>query len=347
MACCYLLTAVAELTLSAYPLIERFGYWSTRLHVLPQVISTCQDEKAALLRAKLLNIHGQLCRRTHRLADATAAHEEAAKIAQEHASPESLIEAQFNLSDNYRLLRQYDQAEALGKAVLQTAQALPGNEKWQASLLNTLGLVAWEQSKLALAQDRLESAVAVWRVVDNKTELARTLNNLANVLAARGKTELALETFLETVDLLRATHNELDRSRVQLSLGTMYFNQEQYEQAEAAFRQANSLALRQSGDEALQGIQAHNLGNALLHLGRYKEAEIHLRQSLALWRKVHDGLMMINTMGTLAEVMAKLQVIKEAGKLYDAALGLLCEFDNAMAKRLQKEFATKRAQLPK
>lgn len=341
-------TTAVKLAVQAYPLIERHGYWRTWIRLLQQALKNgCQDEETALLQAKLHNICGQLYRRTHQLEAALAAHEEAARIAQRYGNQENILEVQFNLSDDYRLLRQYNQAEALGLAALDVANRVAGALKWRASILNTLGLLAWEQGQLSLAQTRLEEATHLWRDIDSRTELARTLNNLATVLAEENHTETALELFQEASNLLRATGYELDKCRIQLSLGTLYFNQEQYEEAEAAFRQADSLALRQSGDNALRGLQAHNLGICLQHQGRYTEAEIHLRRGLMLCREVDDRLMMANTMGTLAEVVAVLQQAEVACTFYDEALVLLSEFDNAMARRLQKEFSRKRSLLAK
>ena len=338
--------ATSQLALQAYPFIERRGYWQTWLPLLSRAIHACEDISLQL-RGQLLICRGRLLRLTHQPVGALTDHEAAERAARQLADDALLVEAQFNLSEDYRLVRRYEESEAYGRAALATIERLDNGERWQASVFNTLGLIAWEQGTLATAEAHLVAAVALWRKLNDATQLARSLNNLANAWLSLEKFEAALEAYQEAADVLATTDSELDKSRVQLSLGGLHFRLEAYLQAEVAFRRADSLALRQSGDVVLQGIQAQNLGNALLKQKRYAEAELHLRQGAGLWQSINDELMLSNTKGTLAESLAAQGQIEPALVLYDEALRLLDGVDNAMALRLKKEFAANKQVLAK
>lgn len=329
--------AAAQLARHGHSLIERRGYWQSWLPLLDRAVMACA-ESSLLLHCQLLICRGRLFRLTQQLTAALADHKKAESTARQLSADVALVEAQFNLSEDYRLTRQYEQAETYGQMALKTLERFDRADQWQASVRNTLGLTAWEQGDLVTAERHLITAVNLWRTLYDPTQLARSLNNLANTWLSQEKFETALATYQEAADVLDTTDSELDKSRVQLSLGSLHFRLEAYQQAELAFRRADSMALQQSGDNALQGIQAQNLGNALLKQKRYAEAEIHLRKGVGLWQSINDGLMLANTTGTLAEALAAQGQVEAALTLYSDALVLLEEEDNAMARRLHKGF---------
>lgn len=336
--------AAATLTLAAFPLVLHRGYWQTWLPIYAHAIANQRARPGDLL-CRLLNRYGQLLRLTGQRETAVAIHQQAAATAQELSDPLALADAQFNLSEDYRHLRQYEMAEAYGAQALQTFRAAPNTAERQAPLLNNLGLVAWETGQLPLAETHLTAAVALWRQVANPTECARSLNNLAVVFQEQRKFDLALATFQEAAAQLVTTSSELDKCRVHISRGALHFHLEQYELAEAAFRQADTQALRQSGDQRTRAILAQNMGNVLLKQKRYAEAEYHLRRGLELWQGLAYPVSLANTLGTLAEVLTAQQDTAAARLLYDQALTLLNEEDGPRAGRLRAEFSEKRQTL--
>jgi tetratricopeptide (TPR) repeat protein len=326
--------------------IEHQGYWHAWLPLLAEAAAVCQGEHLHL-RCQLLNRYGQLLRLTRQLETAVTIHQQAESVATEVGDTVLLAETWFQLSKDYRQQRRYGEAEANGFKALTTVTPLPTTEKLQAAVLNTLGLIAYEQGQLTLAAKRLEESVALWRPLDDPTELARALNSLAMTWQAQGNFEAAIAAYQEAADKLISSHVELDQSKILLSLGTLYFQLDQFDQAEAAFRQADTVALRQSGDSYLRGIQAQNLGNVLLKQGRFAETIFHLRRGLAFWQEAGSpAIMLANTVGTLAEAMAAQKEERMALQLYDEALQLLAgEAQNAMANRLRAEFTAKREEI--
>lgn len=211
--------------------------------------------------------------------------------------------------------------------------------RWQAATLNTLGLIAQSRGDLLLSEQRLRRAVDFWRQVDEPTELARSLINLALTLQGRQKFDQALECYREAASAVAQTASELDKSLIQISLGTLLFELTQWPEAEAAFREANSDYLQHSGQLYYRAFIAQNLGNVLFTQQRFKEAEDHLRHGIKLWEQVDDKLMLANTVGTLAETLAAQAIVKEARTLFGQALTLLAPYDDdGLAKQLREEF---------
>ena len=133
--------------------------------------------------------------------------------------------------------------------------------------------------------------------------------------------------FREASKLLESTASELDKVYVQNNLGTLYFRQQQWDKAEIAFQQAQaSRYLRQSGNVHLQALVATNLSNVFLKQGHLAEAETLLRQAWALRLQAKDEVSLANTIGSLAEVLARQEQSDEAINLHEQAITLLLKY---------------------
>jgi tetratricopeptide (TPR) repeat protein len=330
----------AELLLLAYRFIERCGYWPRWLSLFEKV--TAVDlERSPLLNARLLNRQGQLARLMRQTEIAIALHQQAERIAQAAGSRQALAEIWFNLSIDHWQCRDYEQADAYGRRALHIFQTAPENQRWQASMLNTLGLISQHRDRLAEAQERLWQSAALWRQFDEPTELARVLNNLANTCLDQGHLEAAHHYYQEALEHLAPTGSVLDKAEVLVNLGALYYKWAQYGKSEIALRQADSPAVRRSGYFRLRALLTQNLGNTLLKLEQVAEAEKCLRQSLALWQQLGDELMLANTVGTLAEALVAQGQVETAVVHFDNALRLLDKFPaNRWAQSLKEEFLT-------
>lgn len=328
----------ASLLLLAYRFIERCGYWQRWLSVFEK--ATAVDlGRSPLLNARLLNRQGQLARLTQQTELAMALHQQAERIAQTAGNEQALAEIWFNLSIDHWQRRDYEQADACGRRALHIFQTAPENQRWQASMLNTLGLISQHRDRLAEAQERLQQSAALWRQFDEPTELARVLNNLANTCLEQGHLEAAHHYYQEALEQLVSTGSALDKAEVLVNLGALYFKWEQYDRSEIALRQADSPAVRHSGYLRLRALLALNLGSTLLKQEQAAEAEKYLRQSATLWRQLEEDLMLANAVGALAEALAAQGQVETAVAHFDNALQLLDNFPaNRWAQSLKEEF---------
>jgi tetratricopeptide (TPR) repeat protein len=330
----------ASLLLLAYRFIERCGYWQRWLSVFEK--ATAVDlERSPLLNARLLNRQGQLARLMQQTELAMALHQQAERIAQAAGSQQALAEIWFNLSIDHWQRRDYEQADAYGRRALQIFQTVPENQRWQASMLNTLGLISQHRDRLAEAQERLQQSAALWRQFDEPTELARVLNNLANTCLEQDHLEAAHHYYQEALEHLASTGSALDKAEVLVNLGALYLKWGQYDRSEIALRQAASPAVRHSGYLRLRALLALNLGSTLLKQEQAAEAEKYLKQSVTLWQQLEEDLMLANTVGTLAEALAAQGQVETAVAHFDNALQLLDNFPaNRWAQSLKEEFLT-------
>jgi tetratricopeptide (TPR) repeat protein len=188
--------------------------------------------------------------------------------------------------------------------------------------------------------------VAEWRSAGQPIELVRSLNNLGNVLSAHQEPAAAIACFAEARSVLAGAPSLFEQAMIDLSLGTLLFNLGRVEEAEAAFRCADSPRLRRSAHLRYRALAANNLGNVLLAQGRLAEAEAYLRGALSLWPPLQAPVMEANALGTLGEVLARQGRPHEALAAYDQALDQLrSRQEVAFARRLTEKFSRLRAEL--
>jgi tetratricopeptide (TPR) repeat protein len=339
--------ASAEVALHLFPLVESRGYWPEWIPILEKALAVCPADRA-WLRFKLLNRLGQLWRLTKQLSRAIAAHEEALLLCRQLDDPLTLAEAHYNLGWAHREAHHYDAAERHALAVL---ELLPGAgsefaRQLKCRALTTLGRTCRSRGDLAGGLDYLRQAVGLARHCQDAVILADTLHDLGNALVATKQYDEALACYAEAVPILAASGRTLEHLLLQYETGVLHFAQDQWAQAEVAFRQIDLAYLRQTGNLSYQTIVLTALGNAILYQGRYAEAATYLRQAVALWRQMDDELELANAVGSLGEVLAAMGERQEALALFDEALALLAHFpENARAQRLGALFSGEKAKL--
>lgn len=339
--------ATAELALAAFDFVERQGYWEAWLPLLRKLLEA-RPEAPPRTRALLLDQTGNFLRLSRRPAEAVAAHTEAEALLRTLDEPLQLARIHHALSEDYRIWRRYPEAERFGRLALEEFKQLGLAEVAGkgGAVLNTLGLIAYARGDYPAAEENLTRAVALWREAQSPTHLAQALTNLAIVLEAQSKVELALSAYLEALKLLRPTTDELKKTRLLLSLGTLYFNQGRLAEAEAAFAQADSPYLHTIGHLYDQAMVANNLGNVLLAQNRLPEAEKQLCIAVQFWRQLEDGLALANTLVDWGTTLGRLGRRAEALLAYDEALQLLRRYpDDAWAKRLLAKLSAQRKAL--
>lgn len=332
----------SDLALQMFEFVERRAHWRDWINVLERVRAAAASQPQPL-SWKLLDHLGYLYRLDWQIPAAVEAHRAAEALALEAGDQAGVAHARFNLCEDYRYQRDYTPAEALGQSALEIFQALAAPEAQRAAVLNALGLIAHARGESALACTRLEHALELYRRLDRPTDLARVLKNQALALEGCGQKDAALQHYLESRQILDGTTSELDKVQLELSVGTLYFNQGRLAEAEAAFQRADSPYLKQSGITYYQALTANNLGNVFLGQGRLTEAEAALRHSLALWRATTDGLMLANTLGTLGELLAQQGQAAAAIPFYEEAVTLLANYpEDAWGCRLLAKFTAQR-----
>jgi tetratricopeptide (TPR) repeat protein len=183
---------------------------------------------------------GQLLRLGNQLEQAIAIHQKSQTLATQLQNKQALAEAWFNLSEIYRLKREYEKAETYGQKALAFFNCQTDQARWQATLLNTMGLIALDCDECLQAEARLRESVALWQLLDEPTELARVLKNLGLALQQQQKYIAAYQYYHEALEQLRRTESELDKALIILNIGTLHFVQGEYRQAEFSNSQSEN-----------------------------------------------------------------------------------------------------------
>lgn len=322
----------ADLVWQLFKLIERRGYWQEWLPILEKALPFAKSiERYCQLRNQL----GFLYRLNRHFARAMRHHQAVIEQANEAGLLLETAVAHFYLSNVYYDNHQYDPAQTHAQTALtlfhKQGEAPPVKV---AAILNILGLLDQARGQYHTAQALYERALVQWVQTNEKTYHARTLNNLGLTYTNMADYEAAMHCFDEAQSILVDTASELDVAKTTLNQGVVFYHQEQWTNAEAAFRHANSEAIRYSGDRFTQAMIANNLANALLKQGRLTEVEPYLHESLKHWQAIEAHLMEANTWCTIAELREQQEQYVDAIEICNRILPQLAGFsDNAYAKK--------------
>jgi tetratricopeptide (TPR) repeat protein len=332
-------TAAARLSLAVFPLVEQRGYWPEWIPVLERAIELQGGQVSALL-FELHNRLGQLYRWERRIDEAIKAHLTAEVIAKQLADDHARANAWFNLSEDYNQIRRFDEAEKYGLLALEVFKELDVENKWLAAVYNSLGTNALNKGQLETAEMRLREAVRLSQQLDDSVSPARIIVNLAKVLRASQKFEEALAHYEEAGRILGGQGRTPDQVSVQIALGALYNDLDQLADAESAFRNALSPEFDHLGYTYFQAYALQGLGNVLLRMERFEEAEPILENAVAYWQELDQAVYQANSLGTLAETAAAQHDLERAVVLYKQAISLVenCE-DDPFGQILLKELS--------
>ena len=335
----------AELLLELRDLFDHGIYWTEWIPVLEGVIARCSDTDLAL-KCRLLNLVGFQYRTGRELELASKRLLDAERIAVKLQDKRLLARSHIELSRLLLAQRNHEEAQITALKALAEYEALGSDPRMIGSCYMNIGLSAHARGQLEKAEENLRESVRLFSTANDPVNLARACLDLAIILDASGKSEEALTTYQQAESLLAQTGSELDKTMVQLSLGTLYFRQDRLDLAEAAYLRANSPFLRQSGHQYHQAMAANNLGSVYLVQGHLERAESWLEAAIRLWREAGAGLMLANTLGDMAQVKVTLGQAADATPLYDEAIAISEAYpDDAWGQSMKQQFVEGRAAL--
>jgi tetratricopeptide (TPR) repeat protein len=334
-----------ELALDMHYFIEHSGDSQPWLTLLQRGLKLCEEGETET-RLRILNHCGQYHRERRDWEASLHAHQEQLCLAQEIGNSLEMANAQLGLGHLYWRQRDYERAERCGQAALEGFQAAGTGDREMGAVITLLGLVAYGLGRYEDAVTDHELASEHFRRTKFTVLLARSLVNLALAEEGAGALEAALASYLEARSLLQNSTYELEKTRLELSVGSLYFNDGRLDEAERAFERAYSPYLRRSGHLYFRGLATNNLGNVYLEQGRFGEAEAMLCQSLRLWKRAGARLQLANTLGSLAKTLAAQGRLQEARKYYDEAIAGTSAFsDDAWAQKLGNKFGEEKRAL--
>ncbi len=330
--------AAVELILQCFYYVERRGFWSEWIPLLESTLAY-YPENLPQLETRLKNNLGACYRLERKFDLAIQIHDEEMDLASQLDDKRLIALAHNNLGKTYYLMHRYEEAEDHGQAAISFFENRPADRHRLAAMINLLGLISQAQGDYDQSESRLQAAVKEFRLADIPLELARALGNLGITHDSKGEYQSAISCYREAAEILEPTIYEVDKARLQLSLGTAYFNLDDLTAATMAYEKANSSYMRREGPTYYQAAIANNLGNVYLAQERLLEAETYLREAISLWRRSGAHLMLANSLGTLAETMIATGNHVDAIGYYEEALGIVEQYpEDAWSQKMADEF---------
>ncbi|HYN69823.1 MAG TPA: tetratricopeptide repeat protein [Candidatus Eisenbacteria bacterium] len=198
-------------------------------------------------------------------------------------------------------------------------------------LMEAFGGVAWWQGDIAAMRPAYAEAVAIWRSMDDLSELANALYNysfafsvpenaaeLASSIDPQGEGLRALE---EALALYRDLGDERGEANVLWGMGQQQYFTDESDGGAAEFRLALEL-FRKVGDRTMEAWSLHMLGGALLRQGRNDEARPYLRDAVRHFHQASDAAGVTIVLDDLSSLALADEDPVRAARLWGAARSL-------------------------
>lgn len=338
-------------------ILDLYEFVESRYHArewLPILLKAHSTSLPPAEKCRLLNHLGYNHAYAQKLPEAIQYHQEALTLSQEIGNAREELNAYFGLGHVQFYQREYAKANlnvqmALDRFAQVSPHANPHFDQAKlGAIYSLLGIIANSQGEYATAELHLLRAVEIRKTHPNREMYALNLRNLALTYSAQQNIEAARKIYQEALAIHQQTGNLYAQITLLNDLGTMYFQQRQYELAEETFLQIDQSYLRRIGDLTTLAYLENNLGNVYLQQGRLSLAQQFLTQVIAHWREMKDDLNLANSLCDLAETYIKLNESEKALPLYLEAIPILTSYpQDAWARRLLKNaLAQARAAFP-
>jgi predicted ATPase len=176
----------------------------------------------------------------------------------------------------------------LDAALAATMQAQPyASPTLRARAYHHLGAMFSMQGDYHRAKTHSQTALALWRDLDDDAGIALALNNLGNIAKEQGDYEQAFTFYSESLERNRKLGNTAGMAIAFNNLGNVALEQEDYEQATDLYTRSLTLK-REVGYTLGVARSLINLGFVLVLKGAYEQALPLYEEAMALFTELGD-----------------------------------------------------------
>lgn len=181
--------------------------------------------------------------------------------------------------------------EILDQAARRIENELASEPKIQATLMGTIGNVYTSLGLYTQARPMLKNALEMRREIIETTpmELAVSMNSFARLMTEQADYDEAEKLYQESIGILRSNGADVELHNSYAGLAELYYRMGRYEDSEPLLRQVLSFRREYNGPQSPEVADAtEELGLNYFDQGNLEQAEVLLKQSLALWRKIYS-----------------------------------------------------------
>jgi DNA-binding SARP family transcriptional activator len=196
-----------------------------------------------------------------------------------------------------------------------------GDRAAEATTLNQIGSIDWQQGRLQQAADHYRQALDLFRAAGDRTGEAHALGALGFSETGLGRCEQAARHQQEAAAIFRAIGDRLGETRALGLLGLARQRQGRYQEAVGYHQQTLDLS-REIGDRPGEAWALARLGVIDLRLGRCQDAAGYLQQALALFHEMGHAGGESEILARLGEVHEELGRYEQAARAFEQALAM-------------------------
>ncbi len=235
-----------------------------------------------------------------------------------HSSdPEQRVQALITLGKQ-QLYTHTDQSEKYFKTALTAVQKL-NHKKWESDIFNQLGVIQYKRSRMDSALYYYQKSFRISKDLQDSLQMAINYSNVANILGAQHKYDLAIQNFLKALPIYKQKNKILYQGMTYGAIGTLHIAMEDYQKALNYFEKAKQIFEKTANK---LGLLTTNLNIAICYenLKRIPEAKTLLQQVLADSKKHQFNrkhAIVLTKLGKIAFVEKK---YRQANDYYSKAL---------------------------
>ncbi len=159
---------------------------------------------------------------------------------------------------------------------------------FEANRLSQRGIQLYQASRYREAIPVFESALEIYREIENRNGEARSLNELGLTYNNLGDYKKAIDFHEQSLAIFKQIRNRNGEARSLNDLGLAYRNLGEYQKAIDFYQQSLAIA-KKIGDRYGEARSFNNLGGAYNYLGQYQKAIVFWQQSLKIIKQIGDS----------------------------------------------------------
>ena len=199
-----------------------------------------------------------------------------------------------------------------------------GDRAAEATILNQIGDVDWQQGRLQQAAEHYRQALALFRAAGDRAGEALALGNTGLAEALLGRYEQAARHQQEAITIFRDVGDRFGEAWTLGNLGLARQRQGCYEEAAGHHERALDLFL-EIGDRPGEAWALTRLGIVDLQLRRYQHAAGYLEQALVLFQEMGHTSGESETLSRLGDAYLGLARYEQATGILERALAICRE----------------------